>query len=223
MEQKVIKVCKNSFVEDLDEKGIVTVAANAFGNEDVDEDISAQKSYTKTIKENFNRVRWFLNHDNKILLGVPIEAQETQKYLKVRGQLNLKKEVSRDVYEDYKLYAQYGKSLEHSVMVQAVKRDKNNKKLVLEWKWWEYSTLTNWGANSETPMLGIKSIKAIDEAINWVEIALKKGNYTDEKATKMEKHLEQLRSLIDEKPETSTLSIQPNEETINIIKNFKIF
>ena len=123
MEQKVIKVCKNSFIDDLDEKGIVTVAANAFGNEDADGDISAPKSYTKTIKEHFNRVRWFLNHDNKILLGVPIEAQETQNYLKVRGQLNLQKEVSRDVYEDYKLYAQYGKSLEHSVMVQAIKRD----------------------------------------------------------------------------------------------------
>jgi len=223
MEQKIIKVCKDSFVDDLDAKGIVTVAANAFGNEDADGDISAEKSYTKTIKENFGRVRWFLNHDNKILLGVPIEAQETKNYLKVRGQLNLQKEVSRDVYEDYKLYAQYGKSLEHSVMVQAVKRDENNKKVVLEWKWWEYSTLTNWGANSETPMLGIKSIKAIDDAINWLEIALKKGNYTDERAIKMDQHLSKLRSLIDAEPEHSTSPIEPNAETINIIKNFKIF
>ena len=187
-----------------------------------DGDISAEKSYTKTIKESFGRVRWFLNHDNKILLGVPIEAQETKNYLKVRGQLNLQKEVSRDVYEDYKLYAQYGKSLEHSVMVQAVKRDENNKKVVLEWKWWEYSTLTNWGANSETPMLGIKSIKAIDDAINWLEIALKKGNYTDERAIKMDQHLSKLRSLIDAEPEPSTSPIEPNAETINIIKNFKI-
>ena len=72
-------------------------------------------------------------------------------------------------------------------------------------------------------MLGIKSIKAIDDAINWLEIALKKGNYTDERAIKMDQHLSKLRSLIDAEPEPSTSPIEPNAETINIIKNFKIF
>lgn len=224
METKIIKICKNSHIEDIDEKGIVTVAANAFDNEDADGDVSVYGSYTKTINENFSRVRWFLNHDKTILLGVPIEAAQTPKYLQVRGQLNLKKQIAKDIYEDYQLYAQYGKSLEHSVMVQAVKRDPTDRRKVLEWKWWEYSTLTNWGANSDTPLLGIKSDKEaanMNDTINWLELALKKANYTDERAKQMENHLVQLRSLINVESAGATLQNKPNEETINILNHFK--
>lgn len=223
MENKIIKVFKESIVKDIDEKGIVTVAANAFGNEDADHDISVKGSYNKTINENFKRLRWFLNHDRNVLLGIPLEASQTEKYLVMRGKLSMEKQIARDVYADYKLYAEHGNSLEHSVMVQAVKRDDEDNRIVTEWKLWEYSTLTAWGANSETPMLGIKSEKSIQETIDWLEIALKKGNYTDERFMKMDQHLSKLRSLIDAEPESSTSPIEPNEETINIIKNFKIF
>ena len=60
----------------LDTKGRVLIAVNAFGNTDSDGDISAPGSFKKTLKENFNRVRWFLNHDTTILLGVPIKGYE---------------------------------------------------------------------------------------------------------------------------------------------------
>jgi HK97 family phage prohead protease len=222
MENKIIKVFKESIVKDIDEKGVVTVAANAFGNEDADKDISAKGSYTKTISENFKRLRWFLNHDKNILLGIPLEANQTEKHLVIRGKLSMEKQVARDVYADYKLYAEHGNSLEHSVMVQAVKRDDVDDRIVTEWKLWEYSTLTSWGANSETPMLGIKSEKSIQDTINWLEIALKKGNYTDERFMKMDQHLSKLRSLIDAEPESSTLSNEPNIDTINYLKNYKL-
>jgi hypothetical protein len=197
-------------IEDVDDKGRVLVAANALGNVDADEDISMEGSFTKTLKENFHRLRWFLNHNKEILLGVPIEGKEEYPHLKMLGQLNMKKEISRDTYEDYKLYAEYGRSLEHSIGVTPVKEKQDGKiRRVYEWKMWEYSTLTSWGANENTPLLGIKSDKDIPGVIDWLELRLKKGNYTDERFIQIEKQLFTLRSLCIE-PDSSTQVAQPD-------------
>lgn len=183
-------------IKDVDEKGRVLVAANAFGNVDADKDRSLDGSFTKTIKDSFLRVKWFLNHDKTLLLGVPVEAKQSSAYLEVLGQLNMKKQLSQDVYEDYKLYAEYGRTLEHSVGLEAVKHQmKNGIREVSEWKWWEYSTLTSWGANEKTPLLGIKSMDDLTGHIDWLELKLRKGNFTDEKFKQIEKNLNILRSL----------------------------
>lgn len=196
-------------VDDVDEKGRVVVAANAFGNIDSDDDISEPGSFQKTIKENFNRLRWLLNHDKGLLLGVPVEAAEVYPHLKVTGQLNLTKQVARDTYEDYKLYAEYGRSLEHSIGVDAIKKEyKNNIRHVYEWKWWEYSTLTCWGANENTPMLAVKSKSDIPDLIDWFELKMRKGNFTDHKFLQIEQNIQKLRSLISE-PEHSTYDNEP--------------
>ena len=182
-----------SHIKDLDQKGRVVVAANAFGNIDSQGDISTYGSFSKTLKENFDRVRWLLNHDTTKLLGVPIEGIETSNHLQIVGQLNMEKEMSRDVYADYKLYAEYGKSLEHSIGVDPIKYEiQGQVRKVMEWKLWEFSTLTAWGANSETPMLDIKS------DVEWMNIQLNKGDYTDEKFKEIEKQLQILKSLIAE-------------------------
>lgn len=212
-----------SSVEDLDDKGIVTVAANAFGNVDADMQISMPGSFTKTIKEFFPRLKWLLNHDRTILLGVPIEASEDGQYLKVRGQLNMKKQVSRDVYEDYKLWAEHGKTLEHSVAVSAIKADpweKGKPQKVYEWKWTEYSTLTSWGANENTPMLELKNAKDIQDQLNWLDIQLRKGNYSDDKFKQIEQSINLLRSLTadDEPPGGTQAKSEP--VAVNTIKHF---
>jgi HK97 family phage prohead protease len=193
-----------SKIEDVDEKGRVLVAANAIGNVDSDEDRSMPGSFTKTLKENFNRLKWFLNHRTDQLLGVPVEGKEDGTFLKMLGQLNMKKELSRDTYEDYKLYAEYDRSLEHSIGVEPIKKeDKDGVRNVFEWRLWEYSTLTAWGANEFTPMLGIKSEKDIAELIEWFSVRLKKGNYTDEKFLQIENQLLQLKSLLIEPDKTT--------------------
>ena len=197
-------------IKDIDEKGIVTVAANALGNIDSQSDISHPGSFQKTLVENFARLKWFLNHNPTILLGVPLEGKEVNPFLQIRGQLNMKKEVSRDVYEDYKLYAEHGKTLEHSIGVDPVRKEqKGDVRHVYEWKLWEYSTLTSWGANSETPLLGIKSANDIPQAIDWLEIKMKGGNYTDEKFVEIQKHINFLRSLT-ATPGAPTLQVTPN-------------
>jgi len=197
---------------DVDDKGQVLVAANAIGNVDDDKDISMPGSFKKTLKENFARLKWFLNHNTSLLIGVPISGEEKMPYLEILGQLNLKKELSRDVYEDYKLYAEHGRTLEHSTGLEAIKWEMDRDvRRVHEWKLWEYSTLYSWGANPNTPMLGIKSAKSVEDAIDWLELTLKKGNYTEERQKRIDQQIKILRSLSTE-PDATTQLVKPNEK-----------
>lgn len=196
MQKALIK----SNIVDLDGSGIVTVAANAFGNIDSDRDVSMPGSFAKTIRDNFYRLKWFLNHDRTQLLGVPLEAKETPDFLQVRGQINMKKQIGKDTYEDYRLYAENGLSLEHSIGVDPVDfyLDKdNNVRKVREWKWWEYSTLTSWGANENTPMLSMKGMDLLP-GLAWMELKMKKGDYTDETFIEIEKSITRIKSLLKE-------------------------
>ena len=51
------------------------------------------------------------------MLHPQLEALCGDNIYEYKGELNMKKEVSRDTYEDYKLYAEHGRTLEHSVGV----------------------------------------------------------------------------------------------------------
>lgn len=173
------------------EKGIVTVAVNGIGVLDSDGDISAAGSFNKTLKENFSRVKWLYNHDRGMLLGVPIEGKEDGGNLVMTGAINLKKQMGRDVLEDYKLYAEYGKTLEHSIGVNAVKRDKNDPRIVKEWELWEYSTLSSWGANPQTYLIDIKNrdMASLGEHLNFIRKALTM-HYSDERLKELESNME---------------------------------
>lgn len=209
----------SSKIEDLDEKGRVLVAANGIGNQDADGDISAKGSFDLTLKKDFPRLRWFLNHDKNILLGVPIEGKEDGEHLKMLGQLNMKKQVSRDIYEDYKLWADYGRTLEHSIGVKDIKRNQKNKNIVEQWELREYSTLTSWGANSNTPMLGIKEetltvipataeeIQTLTEEKEFAEFQMRKGNYSDERFRKIEQKLKDILKILG--------SVQTGEDAVS--------
>ena len=176
-----------------DEKGIVTVAVNGIGVKDSQDDISMPGSFNKTLKENIGRMRWFLNHRTDQLLGVPLEGKEEGGNLIMTGQLNLDKEIGRDILADYKLFAENGRTLEHSIGVRAMKRDEQDKRKVLEWKMFEYSTLTHWGSNPQTFLVGIKSATAdqVKEACDFIRKAFQQHGYTDErlKAYDMELNL----------------------------------
>lgn len=214
----MIHKCYSSEIKDYDEKGRVVVAANAFDNEDSDGDISVKGSFSLTLKSFFHRVKWLYNHDRTKLLGVPLEAVEQYPYLQITGQLNMKKQLSREVYEDYRLYAEHGKSLEHSVGVTPMKRDKADPRKVIEWKFWEYSTLAFLGSNENTPMLDIKSIDGIAEQLKWADIRLRKGNYSDETFIKIENLYKELSSLLSE-PETSAKPVQQATEPEGVSKS----
>ena len=184
---------------DLDEeKGIVTVAVNGIGIVDSQNDISMPGSFNKTLKENIGRMKWFLNHDVTQLLGVPLGGEEKDGNLIMVGQLNLAKQIGRDTLEDYKLYASAGRTLEHSIGVQAVKRDKEDPRKVLEWKMWEYSTLTSWGSNPQTFLVGLKNDDPGDVRAN-IELIRRalKMRYSDKRLEDYEMRLDILTKALD--------------------------
>lgn len=205
-----------SNIKDIDQRGRVVVTANAFNNVDSQMDMSMKGSFAKTLSEHFKRVKWYLNHDTTKLIGVPIEGRETDTHLELVGQLNMNKEIGKDVYEDYKLYAEYGRTLEHSIGVDAIKYTIDGQvRKVSEWKLWEYSTLTNWGANPDTGLVSIKS------DIDWMNIQLNKGDYTDEKFSEIEKHLKLLKSLIIEPQSTQEEPIDLKAISASFINSLK--
>ena len=190
-----------------EEKGIVTVAVNGIGVKDSQNDISMPGSFNKTLRENINRMKWFLNHDTTQLLGVPLSGKEDGGNLVMVGQLNLEKQIGRDILSDYKLYASTGRTLEHSIGVQAIKRDEADPRKVLEWKMFEYSTLTSWGSNPQTFLVDIKSATPdkVREMFDFLHEALTaKYGHTDEKLKEYEMNLEMLKKAFGETPNMVT-------------------
>lgn len=205
-------------VQDLDEKGVVTIYVSAFGNKDSDGDITVPGAFTKTLSENFNRIKHFLNHDGRLLVGIPVEMKEDATGLLVRSKLNLNKEIGRDTYEDYKLYKENGRSLEHSIGFNVVRRDQKDKSKILEYKLWEYSTLTAWAANPLTPLVDLKSIKNPEDIIaKMTELSeMYNRNYSDGRLTNIEKQLKALDAIA---PEASTHDQEP---LINALKEYNL-
>lgn len=150
MDARLLKTKSNAV-----EGRVVTVAVNAFGNMDSQGDISVQGSFTKTLKENFGRIKHFLNHDTSKLIGCPLEGREENGYLVMVSEMANTQDAN-DVLELYRLYDKNKRTLEHSIGVEAMQRDPQDARKVLQWKLWEYSTLYSWGANEKTPLLGIK-------------------------------------------------------------------
>lgn len=192
MEEALKRIPYRTKTADVDEKGIVTIAVNGIGIEDSQKDISMPGSFVDTLKNDMDRMRWFLNHDTTQLLGVPIKGEETTDNLVMTGQLNLSKQIGRDILSDYKLFAEAGKTLEHSIGVKALKRDPEDARKVLQWRMYEYSTLTSWGANPNTYLVGIKSAGAgqVKEAVEFLRLAMKQKGYSDERFMNIEKELD---------------------------------
>lgn len=193
-------------INDLDEaKGIVKAYANAYNFEDSDEDISAPHSFRKTIKENRKRIRVLKDHNPTISLGVPLELDAEDPYgLLTVTQFNLKKEVSRDMFTDIVLMKEHGLNAELSIGYEVIKRNKSNKKIIDEYKLYEYSFLSSWAANELSVVQDIKSIKS---HYGVMEILTKAYDlpYSDSRLIQIEALL---KSLTDE-PQESTQQIEP--------------
>lgn len=235
-------------IKNVDEKqGIVQFYANAFNVVDSDGDVSLPGSFSKTLKDNIGRMRWLLNHDTDKLLGVPFIDGGIQDGfgLLATNKANMSKTISKDTFQDYLLYKEYGRTLEHSVRVRPIKFETvandaipvefksqamafgmDQIRIVKEWSMFEVSTVM-WGANQHTPMVDIKSLEHLDDTLAFLDRMLK-GDYTDERLKKIEETYNILQSLKKEplkatqvtEPATNTFDLQPIVELIGKSKLF---
>ena len=154
-------------IKELDDaKGIVVAYASVYNNIDSDNEIIVQGAFTKTVNENKKRIRVLKDHDPKIGLGVPLDINANDSYgLLTTTQFNLKKEVSRDMYEDIKLFLANGLNAELSIGFQTIKSieeqldEETEVEKITEVKLWEYSFLSNWAANERAIVQNVKNKK----------------------------------------------------------------
>ena len=118
-------------------------------------------------------------------IGEPLSGWEDGEGWVVKAVLNLNKPDGKNSYEDYRLAAEYGKSIEHSMGAWAIKTDGKpldrdnpvgNPRKVYEWYAGEISYTPFRGSNPNTPVLALKS--SCD--VKFIDYCVKNGNYTDE-------------------------------------------
>jgi HK97 family phage prohead protease len=228
--------------KDVDgKKGIVTGYFAAFDNVDADGDIIRKGAFERTIKENgpgskTPRIKHLLNHDTSSPLGVLTELKEDTKGLYYESKLG-----SHDLGRDFVKMVESGLISEHSIGYRIIKKNqlqdyegfqKEPEKgwfELMELKLWEGSSLTAWGANMYTPLTGMKAeikIKNINNRIDLLCKALRKGELTDESYELLEIELQQLKqfhiNLLSQSQQTTQAVVQTPDpvEIINTIDSF---
>ena len=209
-----------SKVSDVSEKGEVTIYVNAFNNIDSTNEISMPGSFKKSINEGIGRMKHLLNHDTSQLIGLPIEMKEDSFGLRVISAMNIQKQFVKDVFEDYKFFADHDRTLEHSIGYRLVKFQKDDKTGVqknLEYNLKEYSTLTFLGANSQTPLVEMKDEKDIFKTLELLTSMLK-GKYSDEKLQAIENTIKKLEGQLSQHKDHST---EEPEQTTQLLEQEK--
>lgn len=183
----------NYEIKSLDEKGVVQFYANVYSNVDTDKDISLPNSFQKTIAENGSRIRHFKMHDKNRMPGVVLELKEDSIGLLVTSQLIMGTQLGKETYEEYKAIAAAGKQMEHSAGLNCIKYEiKEDIRVVSEWKLWEVSTLTAWGANDKALTVSIKSLEnysreEIEKELIFLKGLLNISSYSELKLEQIEK------------------------------------
>lgn len=183
-------------IKELDDaKGVVIAYASVYNNIDADREVIMPGAFTKTVNENYKRIRVLKDHNPTIGLGVPLQINTADSYgLLTTTQFNLKKEVSRDMYEDIKLFLANGLNAELSIGFQTIKSieeridEENEIEKITEVKLWEYSFLSNWAANERAVVQNVKS------KTDFIDLLVKMYNlpYSDERLKSVENILKSL-------------------------------
>ena len=153
-----------TLVKDLDEKGMVSFYASVFNTPDRVKDIVDPTAYKKTIDENSREIQHYKNHIVGPIPGI-IQELSTDNYgLLTKSKLILGTQLGRETYEEYKAYAESGKSMAHSIGYQPVREEKqadgyNHLKEVFLY---EVSSLTVRAAHPDALTVDIKSFTEMD-------------------------------------------------------------
>ena len=223
MNNYIVKSSKHSIKDINKDKGIVTIKITDFDYFDSDNDRMMKGALNKTWKE--GKQYHIVNHDlsTNSVVGVPVKKYADTGI--IESKLNLNKDIGRNLFEDYKFFAENGQTLEHSHGFIPIKdKYKQNEKGGFDFheiKQYEYSTVL-YGAVDKTPLLGIKGKSDILTEIDMLYLKLQKGNYTDDYFLKIEDKLKTLQSFI-KSPSIDTTGeaiIEPSNDTQRELKQF---
>ena len=180
--------------KDIDvKKGIVTGYFSAFGSKDSDGDIIMPGAFAKSISENGPdsknpRVKHLLDHDRKHAVAKINVLKED-----ATGLYYESKAGSHNNGQDFLKMVEDGIITEHSIGFDTIKeQQKSDANYMSELHLWEGSSLQCWGANSNTPIVGVKSLEDIIVGVAKINKALKDGKYTDETFIQLSTYLQRI-------------------------------
>lgn len=223
----------NSEVKDVDTKqGVVTGYFSAFGNVDSDGDIMMPGAFKRSIQdwgpEGKGRIKHLLNHDPSKPLG-KIQVLKEDEY----GLYYESKVGKHNLGQDYIKMIESGLIAEHSIGFKTLREQKSgDANQIHEVMLFEGSSLTAWGANEATPLLGMKNmnnIEQIQDQIKSFEKFIRNSDVTDEtidlcmlKVKQLAELIERMSSTkaVDETPAQQKEEEVPVEYLINIINKF---
>jgi HK97 family phage prohead protease len=161
----VYKSLAESFTDVDTKKGIISGYFAAFDNIDAVGDVIRKGAFTKTIAENFNRIKHLENHDTRKPVAKILELKEDAKGLAYVSQIGTHKDG-----KDFAAKVESGLITEHSVGYRTVKELKQKGyNEVKEVQLWEGSSLTHWGVNPNTPITSYKGMTDEDYLTKLME------------------------------------------------------
>jgi HK97 family phage prohead protease len=203
-------------VKDIDQKqGIVSGYFSAFGMVDSDGDIIMPGAFKRSIQdwgpEAKGRIKHLLNHDPSKPLGKIMELKEDGYGLLYRSQVG-----KHSLGQDFIKMVESGLIAEHSIGFRTLREQKSDTaNEIHEVMLFEGSSLTAWGANENTPLLGIKSIKNIDqvkEEIRNFEKFIRNSDATDETIELCLIKVRQLAQTVEQMSSTKATEKEPEQQ-----------
>jgi len=222
-------------VKDVDSKsGIVTGYFSAFGMMDSDGDIIMPGAFKRSIQdwgpEGKGRIKHLLNHNPSQPLGKPLVVKEDSYGLYYESKIG-----SHQLGKDFIKMVESGLISEHSIGFKTLREQKGTEaNEIYDVMLFEGSSLTAWGANENTPLIGMKGMKNIEkiqDQIKFFEKFIRDSDVTDEtidlcliKVKQLAQTIEQMTSstkAVDEAPlQQKEESKELEQSLISIINKF---
>lgn len=171
-------------IKDVDQKSrIVKGYFSSFGNVDSQGDMIMPGAFKRSIQDwgpnGKNRIKHLQNHNTNLVLGKILDIKEDDFGLYYESRI-----VETSFGTDFIKMVEGGLITEHSIGFSTLREQKNDDyNEIQEVKLFEGSSLTAWGANEVTPMLGFKSKFNIDnlkEEIRKFEKFIRHSDATDD-------------------------------------------
>jgi HK97 family phage prohead protease len=211
-------------IKDIDtEKGIIVGHFSKFGNVDSDGDMIMPGAFSKSLQENYNRLKHLYQHD-------PFKPLSGTK----KGHLVMKEDKDGLYFESKVTGTSWGTDAiklhidgvidENSIGFKTIKSiDRKSYKELTELALWEGSAVT-WGANSLAQTTGMKSMfspESIIKKMDNVIKAIRNGKYENEEIfDQLEIYLKQLQQLFINLTKTTTepeITTQPEIKEDNVL------
>jgi HK97 family phage prohead protease len=171
-------------VKDVDAKsGVVSGYFSAFGMVDSDGDIMMPGAFKRSIQdwgvEGKQRIKHLLNHDPSKPLGKLLSLKEDSYGLYYESKVG-----THQLGKDFIKMVESGLIGEHSIGFRTLREQKSGEaNEIHEVMLFEGSSLTAWGANENTPLLGLKNmgnVEQVKDQIKAFEKFIRDSDVSDE-------------------------------------------